>query len=306
MYLRILTVALAGALVLSACGSDADSADDAETAEAADGAAEDEATPGDEAGESPASEPIPQGDKPEVEVPPGEAPTELEIVDLVVGDGTEAKAGDLVTAHYVGVLHEDGSEFDASWNSGQPFEFQLGAGRVIAGWDQGIEGMKVGGRRMLLIPSDLAYGETGSGGAIGPDAALVFVVDLVDVFSLPDPSDAPTVEIPAELTGELETEDLIEGDGAELEAGDTATLHYVLALESSGQVEDSSWEREPVTVPIGVGNVILGWDEGLLGMKEGGRRLVVVPPDLGFGSEGNGPIPPDDTLVFVVDLLKVN
>jgi len=304
MFLRVLSVALAGALFLAACGDDDGESAEAVEAEGESSGQETSSADGSQA-EAPA-EGEPVDGKPVVEIPEGDAPVELEVVDLVVGEGTEAAAGDLVTAHYVGVLHEDGTEFDSSWDRGQPFEFQLGAGQVIAGWDQGIEGMKVGGRRMLVIPSDLAYGDAGSGGTIAPGAALVFVVDLVDVLALPDPSEEPTLEIPDEFTGELEVTDLIEGDGAELLAGDTATMHYVLALESSGQVEDSTWQKEPVTVPIGTGNVIPGWDEGLLGMKEGGRRLLVIPPDLAFGEEGNGPVPGDDTLIFVVDLLKVN
>ena len=303
MMLKVLAVALVGALTLSACGGDdgdevATEGDAAEAVSADETA--DDADSDDEETEGTASE------KPTVEVPDGEAPEELEIVDLTEGDGPEAAAGDLVTAHYVGVLHDDGTEFDSSWDRGQTFSFRLGAGEVIPGWDQGIEGMKVGGRRMLVIPSDLAYGEFGSGDVIGPDADLVFVVDLVDVLTLPDPADEPSVEVPEELTGELEIEDLVEGDGEELRSGHLATIHYVLALESSGEVEDSSWSATPVTVPIGVGTVIPGWDEGLVGMKVGGRRLIVVPPELGFGAEGNGPIPPDDTMVFVVDLLKVN
>jgi FKBP-type peptidyl-prolyl cis-trans isomerase len=302
MFLRIVSVALVGALTLAACGSDG--GDDSVAAEDSRG---DEAEASEE---DPASEDTEDtadaGAKPVVEIPAGEAPEGLEIIDLVEGEGAEAAAGDLVTAHYVGVLHDDGTEFDSSWDRGQPFEFQLGGGQVIVGWDEGIEGMKVGGRRMLVIPSDLAYGEAGSGGTIGPDAALVFVVDLVDLLVLPDPSEEPTVEIPDEVTGELEIVDVVEGDGEELEAGDTATIHYVLALKSSGQTEDSSWAAQPVTVPIGTGNVIAGWDEGLLGMKEGGRRFIVVPPEMGFGDEGNGPIPPGDTLIFMVDLLKVS
>ena len=119
--------------------------------------------------------------KPVVEVPDGEPPTELETTDLVEGDGAEAKAGDTVSMQYVGVNYSDGSEFDASWETGQPFEFELGAGGVIPGWDEGIPGMKVGGRRELVIPPDLGYGAAGRPPDIGPNETLVFVVDLVDV-----------------------------------------------------------------------------------------------------------------------------
>lgn len=119
--------------------------------------------------------------KPKVTVPTGSPPTELVVEDLIEGSGASAKAGDQVTVQYVGVGFDSRSEFDASWDRGEPFSFQLGAEEVIPGWDQGIAGMKAGGQRQLMIPADLAYGETGSPPAIKPNEALVFVVDLLDV-----------------------------------------------------------------------------------------------------------------------------
>jgi len=122
----------------------------------------------------------PNTTKPEIDFPEGAAPTDLVIEDLVVGDGVEAKAGDSISAHYVGVAHSTGEEFDASWSRGAPLDFRLGVGQVIQGWDDGIAGMKVGGRRKLTIPANLAYGDRGAGGAIKPGETLIFVVDLVD------------------------------------------------------------------------------------------------------------------------------
>ena len=119
--------------------------------------------------------------KPEIEVPDEPAPAQLASEDIVEGDGATAAAGDQLTVQYVGVDYETGEQFDASWDTGQPFEFMLGAGNVIPGWDEGIEGMKVGGRRELTIPPDLAYGPQGQPPAIGPNATLVFVVDLLEV-----------------------------------------------------------------------------------------------------------------------------
>lgn len=119
--------------------------------------------------------------KPEVEVPEGAPPGELVVEDIVTGEGAEAKAGDQVTVNYVGVDYETGEQFDASWDSGQEFPFQLGAGEVIPGWDQGVEGMKVGGRRQLVIPPDLAYGPQGQPPDIAPNATLVFVIDLTAI-----------------------------------------------------------------------------------------------------------------------------
>jgi peptidylprolyl isomerase len=121
------------------------------------------------------------GSKPTVEVPTGPPPTQLVVKDLKEGDGEEAKAGDTAGVQYVGVLYDTGKEFDSSWERGQPFPFQLGSGQVIPGWDQGVEGMKVGGRRELIIPPGLAYGKTGQPPTIPPNATLVFVIDLVSV-----------------------------------------------------------------------------------------------------------------------------
>jgi peptidylprolyl isomerase len=120
-------------------------------------------------------------EKPEIDFPDGPPPADLVVTDLTVGSGPEAKAGDQVRVHYVGVAHSTGEEFDASYNRGAPLDFPLGAGRVIAGWDQGVQGMKVGGRRQLVIPPHLGYGDRGAGGLIKPGETLIFVVDLVDV-----------------------------------------------------------------------------------------------------------------------------
>ncbi len=122
------------------------------------------------------------GEKPQVEVPSGQAPSyQLEVEDIAVGEGEEAVSGRNVEVHYVGVSWSTGKQFDASWDRGGTFKFALGKGQVIQGWDQGVAGMKVGGRRRITIPPDLAYGKRGAGGAIGPDETLVFVVDLVGV-----------------------------------------------------------------------------------------------------------------------------
>ena len=121
----------------------------------------------------------PLATEPKVTPPSGPAPKTLEKKDLIVGTGKEAKAGDTVTVNYVGVLYKGGKEFDASWKRKEPFQFKLGAKQVIPGWDQGVPGMKVGGRRELVIPAELAYGKPGSPPTIPPNAPLVFVVDLL-------------------------------------------------------------------------------------------------------------------------------
>jgi peptidylprolyl isomerase len=120
-------------------------------------------------------------DKPEVDHPGGEPPAELVIRDLIEGTGAEAAAGNTVAVHYVGVSFSTGEQFDSSWDRGAPLEFPLGQGRVISGWDNGVRGMKVGGRRQLVIPPDQAYGDRGAGGVIAPGETLIFVCDLVGI-----------------------------------------------------------------------------------------------------------------------------
>ena len=120
-------------------------------------------------------------EKPEIDFPEGPPPADLEITDLTEGSGAEATAGNTVSVHYVGVAHSTGEEFDASYNRGAPLDFRLGVGQVISGWDQGVQGMKVGGRRKLVIPPHLGYGDRGAGGVIKPGETLIFVVDLLEV-----------------------------------------------------------------------------------------------------------------------------
>jgi peptidylprolyl isomerase len=119
--------------------------------------------------------------KPKIVRPEGDPPTKLVVKDIVKGTGRKAKAGDMLTMQYVGVSWSNGEQFDASWDRGEPFRFQLGAGMVIPGWDQAMVGMRKGGRRLLIIPPDLGYGDAGAGGAIGPNETLIFAVDLVKI-----------------------------------------------------------------------------------------------------------------------------
>lgn len=185
--LRFAALALSLLLAVAACG-DPEQAAQAPTGE--DDAGDDDGSP-DDAGEQPTEEQtvsLVQGDagvqvtgepgqEPDITVPGGEPPAELHYVDLIEGDGEEAQPGATVSTHYKGVFWSDGEQFDASWGRGEPTTFPLDG--VIAGWTHGIPGMKIGGRRLLVIPSDLAYGEQGYPGAIPPNSALVFVIDLV-------------------------------------------------------------------------------------------------------------------------------
>jgi len=167
----ILAVCALLALAVAGCGDSDDSSTTSTSEEAASGKSEAAKS---ESAAAPSK-------KPKVTVPDGAPPKQLEERDLIEGTGAEAKSGDEVTVQYVGVGYESGEEFDASWDRGEPFTFPLGAGAVIKGWDQGVAGMKVGGRRELTIPPNLAYGPAGSPPAIGPNETLIFVVDLVAV-----------------------------------------------------------------------------------------------------------------------------
>lgn len=173
----LLTTSAAGlaALTLAACGGDTKSKDTPSEAPLVETEPEltEEATP----------RPVPSStmEPPTVEVPAGEPPTELKITDLVEGDGEEAVTGMWVLVHYTGVAWSTGKEFDSSWKRGEPFPFPLGGGQVIQGWEEGIEGMKVGGRRQLIIPPDKGYGDAGAGSDIKPGETLIFVCDLIDV-----------------------------------------------------------------------------------------------------------------------------
>jgi peptidylprolyl isomerase len=233
---------------------------------------------------------------------PPAAPSSFIFDDVVVGDGRAAEAGDLIEVNYVGVTLETGEEFDASWNRDQTFLVPIGVGNLIEGWDLGLLGMTEGTRRLLVIPPDQGYGARGAGAAIGPNATLVFVVDLLRVIDTPVP-DVPDI---TEAGATMEIIDVTVGDGELVESGDTITVNYQGNL-LDGTIFDSSWSRgQPFTTVIGVGQVIQGWDQGMVGMREGGRRILVIPSDLAYGNEGSGAIiAPNSPLVFVVDLLQV-
>jgi peptidylprolyl isomerase len=171
---RTLAIALLVALLaLAGCGGDDDSSD--ESTATPEAAATQTATP------SVTETPAAPAKKPTVNVPKGKAPKKLVIKDLREGTGPAAQAGQTVTVQYVGVNFKGGKQFDASWDRGEPFSFPLGGGQVIQGWDQGVQGMKVGGRRMLVIPPDLGYGPDGQPPVIKPNETLVFVIDLLAV-----------------------------------------------------------------------------------------------------------------------------
>jgi peptidylprolyl isomerase len=233
----------------------------------------------------------------------------LKYVVVEEGTGATPKPGDLVKVHYTGTL-EDGTKFDSSRDRGEPIEFVLGRGQVIPGWDEGIGLMKVGGKAKLIIPPDLAYGEQGAGGVIPPNATLNFDVELVAAEpGPPPPPDAPTQVDEADYTttdSGLQYYDLEEGSGDSPQNGQMATVHYTGWLEDGTMFDSSLTRGQPFSFPVGAGQVIPGWDEGVASMKVGGKRQLKIPADLAYGEQGaGGVIPPNATLVFEVELLEV-
>ena len=228
----------------------------------------------------------------------------LQYTETVAGNGPAAQPGDIVSVHYTGKL-TDGTKFDSSIDRGQPLQFPLGAGRVIKGWDEGIALMKKGGKATLTIPSELGYGAQGAGGVIPPNATLVFDVELVDILKGAPAAPTKVNEADYQTTPVgLKYYDFVVGDGASPKKGQSVIVHYTGWL-LDGKKFDSSLDRgEPFSFAIGVGQVIRGWDEGVMTMKVGGKRQLVIPPELGYGPSGaGGVIPANATLVFEVELL---
>jgi len=297
-------------LSLAACGSDSASTSDSSgslPAPGSDPAADSSAAPGSDptATVDDSAPSTTSADKPAVSIP-AEIPTELQVTVLEEGTGPAAATGDTVIVDYVGVRSSDGVEFDNSYDGGEPFPVVLGTKSVITGWEEGLVGAQTGARLQLDIPSDLAYGAEARGDVIGENEALTFVVDVRAVIPATDPADAPIEPgvPPSEGATEVTTVDLIEGDGPTIEAGQTAVLHLVLFRGDNGVELDSTWDTEPIQVPLSEGT-FPGLLEGLEGMKVGGRRAITIPPDKGFGPEGSPTIglPADTDVIMVVDLL---
>ncbi|MFK8025548.1 MAG: FKBP-type peptidyl-prolyl cis-trans isomerase [Ilumatobacter sp.] len=319
---RTLAITTIAALSLAACGSSDEAADEAPVETSAEESASDSdvgsqndadtESENDEDGADdvdsttpPDAEPAPE--KPEVELP-DEIPTELVRTVLSEGDGEPADIGDSVIVDYVGVRSADGVEFDNSYGRGQPFTVALGAGTVIPGWEDGLIGSRAGERVQLDIPSDQAYGDQARSDVIEPNTALTFVIDVRDVIEGVDPADIPNEPgIPLSDVGVDDTEfvDVIEGDGDELALGDTALIRYVNFRADNGAILETNW-GEPLPVPF-TEDLLPGLLEGMDGMQVGDRRAITIPPEDGFGPEGNpqGGLPAETDIIFLVELVAL-
>ena len=231
--------------------------------------------------------------------------TGLKYIEVVEGQGEKAGEGKRVSVHYTGWL-KDGKMFDSS-KGREPFVLDLGTGAVIKGWDEGLMGMAVGGKRILIIPPELGYGNRPVRNIIPANSTLIFEVEMLDITDPPPPPEMPEYSEKdlKETESGLKYIILKEGTGKTPQAGQNVKVHYS-GWFTDGKLFDSSVERGmPFSFPLGAGRVIKGWDEGVALMKEGEKRLLVIPPELAYGSSGRPGIPPNSTLVFEIDLLEV-
>ena len=226
----------------------------------------------------------------------------LKYIDDVLGEGNYPKPGDKVKVHYTGTL-EDGTKFDSSKDRNKPFEFTIGVGQVIKGWDEGLLTMKPGGKRKLIIPSNLGYGERGAGKLIPPGSTLHFDVELIEIkeafvdtdFSLPGREDVTDSGLRMIIHKD--------GNGENPAKGQTVQVHYTGLLETGSKFDSSHDRGRPFSFELGQGRVIKGWDEALALMSKGEKRTLIIPPNLGYGDRSTGRIPPNSTLIFEVELI---
>jgi FKBP-type peptidyl-prolyl cis-trans isomerase len=232
----------------------------------------------------------------------------LLVEDFVIGTGEEAKVGSEVSVQYMGTL-DDGTVFDTSQKRRRPFTFTIGEGRVIKGWDQGVPGMKVGGKRKLTVPAELAYGERKKG-KIPPNSRLTFTIELVEaVPPLPEPKDSSAFTgeplRKMELEGGLIIEEYAEGTGRVAAPKDKVAVHYTGTLDDGTVFDTSISRKKPITFILDSNMVIEGWDKGIAGMKVGGLRRLIIPAPLAYGDKKKGKIPPNSRLTFTVELMAV-
>ena len=301
-----------GAILFAACGSDdasSDTSDPAATVLATDDTTTDDTTTDDTTTGGTALEETPV-DRPTVDSLPTVPVTELGVTVIEPGSGPEAVEGDTVVVDYTGVRSADGTEFDNSYDRGQPLTVApLGSSGTIEGWDQGLIGVQAGSTVQLDIPSELAYGDQPQGDIIQAGDDLTFLIEVRAVIPGTSADEAPDVTVePTSGTTEVETTDLVVGTGAEAVDGTSVAVQYLAFNGADGSQIDSGWENgAPLVLTLGSGQYVDGFEEGITGMKVGGRRQVVIPAEMAFGTEGNESLgmPAGADLVMVFDLLTV-
>lgn len=244
----------------------------------------------------------------------------IKYIDEIVGEGKDAELGDLLSIHFKGWVIVDSTNLFSDWTNdstrlpymigdsyrqGQVIKFVLGEGAFIRGTDEGIVGMKPNGKRMIVVPSELAYGEKGIG-PVPPNADLKVFIELLDVKDpvVAEMWDVDKSKIKTSESG-LMYVIIEEGEGDFATDGNVVKVHYSGYLEDSTKFDSSVERDEPFSFVIGNKQVITGWDEGIKLLKTGGKARFVIPPSLGYGDITAGKIPPNSTLVFDVELLEV-
>ncbi|MGE4158932.1 MAG: FKBP-type peptidyl-prolyl cis-trans isomerase [Planctomycetota bacterium] len=233
----------------------------------------------------------------------------VQVVVREEGQGPLVKPGDLVKVHYHGLTFNGGQRgqvFDSSRERGESVSFPVGKGRLITGWDKVIPGFKVGSKLTLMIPPSMGYGNKDMG-KIKPGSTLLFEIDILDSATPPEAPIFPKLEDGDgrwnTLPSGLKILTLREGKGDKPAQGSNVKVHYSGWL-ADGTSFDSSYERgDPIQFPVGTGQVIPGWDEGIMALKKGSKAILKIPANLAYGANGAGPIPPNSTLVFQVELL---
>lgn len=226
----------------------------------------------------------------------------LQIKIIQEGNGENAKSGDMVTVHYTGKLI-DGSVFDSSYKRGTPFTFELGAGRVIKGWDEGIGYLNKGAKATLIIPAELGYGKKAVG-SIPSNSVLIFDVELVDIKAAIkiEPYNIVGLKKNSDPSG-IEYYIVEQGDGKKVSEGGKVKFNYSAFLDN-GKLFDSSIKKgEPLEILAGQGNILKGLDIAVSLMHVGDKYRCIVPPELGFGSKGNSIIPPNSSIIFDIEIL---
>jgi len=229
----------------------------------------------------------------------------LQFLEMTPGEGSKPKDGDVVTMNFVSTL-PDGTEFGNSYTQGGPAQAIIGRGQLLDGWEEGVRMMTVGSQARMILPPELAFGSEGYG-MIPPDSPVIMVVELISIEQTPTPKDLSNVEL-TETDSGLKYYDLETGDGAEAKDEDIVSNEFTIWVQ--GETEDlfigSSASSQPISFEIGLGDTVFpGWEEGNIGMKVGGVRILYIPADLGLGAAGGGDIPPGATLIMEIELKDV-